>query len=144
MSRFTHKRQSDKKNRLTTQRLFILDYLRNVAIHPPAEVIYEKVRKKLPTISLGTVYRNLNLLVKNNYILELHTANGKHHFDGNTKYHLHFICNHCATIYDIWEIKDILRQKMKLPGIIEKVECNLYGVCQKCLKKKGGDKYTQN
>lgn len=125
----THIRQSG--GRLTKQRQLILDYLQSVTTHPNAEVIYKEVRKKISNISLGTVYRNLKYLAERGFILQL--VQGEYsRFDGNTTYHLHFICQHCGKIDDIFDTPDIFLSKIGDVGEIDRIECAVYGVCKKC------------
>ena len=87
--------------RLTSQRKMILDELMKTKSHPPADFIYEKVRRKLPNISLGTVYRNLELMAKNGMIVKIETPDGQKRFDYNTEPHPHFRCENCGKIEDI-------------------------------------------
>jgi len=125
-----------KGNRLTKQRIVILEYLKSVTCHPDAEKIHQEVKKKLPNISLGTVYRNLSYLAENSFILQLNATDGKMHYDGDISYHGHFLCITCGTIYDIFDLDNITIEKIKDIGKVYKIECNIYGTCQKCLKNK--------
>ncbi len=87
--------------RLTSQRKMILDELMKTKAHPAADFIYDKVRKKLPNISLGTVYRNLELMARNGMIMKIETPDGQKRFDYNTSPHPHFRCEKCGKIEDI-------------------------------------------
>jgi len=119
--------------RLTRQKLIILDFLQKNHNHPTAEVIYRTVRKKLPNISLGTIYRNLNYLAENDFLIELKSKyDNKTHFDINNQDHLHFICLNCGIIYDIKRFEKILQGKFKNLGKINRIECSLYGICKQC------------
>jgi len=97
--------------RKTNQRMKILDYLRRAKTHPTAETVYEDVRKDLPAISLGTVYRNLNLLADEGEILRFKVGN-EFHFDGDICNHQHCICTKCGKIMDCFK-EDISRYAMK-------------------------------
>lgn len=127
--------KAEKNKRMTRQRSAILKYLQNVICHPGAGKIYQKLRPKMPNLSLGTVYRNLRDLSESGQILEINSTDGVSYFDGNISEHLHFICQCCGMIYDVWE--KYPPQNKNLPGIgrIEKIECNFYGTCAKCGKK---------
>lgn len=59
--------------------------------HPTADALYASIREEFPNISLGTVYRNLNLLVETGEILKLTCGNGPDHYDGNVAPHYHFV-----------------------------------------------------
>ena len=117
---------------MTKQRSAILRYLQKVTCHPDAEKIYKKLRRKMPNLSLGTVYRNLRDLSANSQILEINTADGVSHFDGNITEHLHFICNCCGIIYDVWKKYPWKNKNLPDIGRVEKIECNFYGACAKC------------
>jgi len=120
--------------RLTRQRLEILEYLRSVTSHPTAEMIYFALKKDMPTLSLATVYRNVNYLVSQKMILEIKGEDGKMHFDGNNNSHLHFICEKCQKIYDIWTKKVPQFSKIDEVSTVSRIDCTLYGTCKKCNK----------
>ena len=73
--------------RMTKQRKLILDVLRSTKSHPTADWIYEKVRQEIPNISLGTIYRNLNILRDMGEIMELDYGSKYSRFDGNAENH---------------------------------------------------------
>jgi len=80
--------------------------LRRTTSHPTADWVYEQVRKEIPNISLGTVYRNLRLLTQEGKILGLDLAGGLCRFDANTQNHYHFRCDLCGRIFDLDEPVD--------------------------------------
>lgn len=126
-------------SRMTNQRQLILDYLRCVTSHPTAKQIYTEVKKKLPHISVGTVYRNLELLVKNNHVLALKSVNGCVHYDGNASQHSHLICEICAKVFDIegdYHTNLLAKMNKKCEmGDISSCRVNFYGICKNCKKK---------
>ncbi|MBP3673389.1 MAG: transcriptional repressor [Oscillospiraceae bacterium] len=79
----------------------ILSCLRSTDLHPSAEWIYENVKKEIPNISLGTVYRNLSLFKEQGTIASLGTVKGVERFDGNTAPHVHHICTGCGRVLDL-------------------------------------------
>lgn len=91
------------KIRKTKQREIILDVLKSTNIHPTADWIYEKVREKMPNISLGTVYRNLKILRDMGELIEMDCGGTFSRFDANIKPHYHFTCQMCGKIMDIEE-----------------------------------------
>ncbi|OGF30490.1 hypothetical protein A2533_01115 [Candidatus Falkowbacteria bacterium RIFOXYD2_FULL_35_9] len=121
--------------RLTPQRLTILKYLQSVTCHPTAEKIYHHVRQTIPNVSLGTVYRNLNYLAQKGLIIQFQKDANLTCFDGNPSDHLHFICQKCHKVYDIFENSPIDEKKLKQIGQPQKIECKIYGTCNKCLNK---------
>jgi len=123
--------------RYSRQREEILQILRRTSIHPTAEWIYFQVKKKIPRLSLGTVYRNLNQLYKKGDIKKFHLGTPFEHFDGNISPHQHFICRKCGKIYDLYldlgkELKAKAKKLKKFK--VEKIEIEFQGVCLNCLR----------
>jgi Fur family peroxide stress response transcriptional regulator len=87
--------------RYSRQREEILRVVQTTDTHPTADWVYEQVRKILPHVSLGTVYRNLNLLADEGLIQRVILDDGIVRFDGNTNDHHHFICTKTGKIYDV-------------------------------------------
>ncbi len=87
--------------RLTQQRKVILEELRKVSTHPTAAGLFALVRCRLPNISLGTVYRNLELLARSGVIRKLELAGSVARFDGNTQPHDHVHCIACGRVDDL-------------------------------------------
>ena len=128
--------------RITCQKEAILNYLRSVRTHPTAREVYLSVKKQLPRISLGTVYRNLNLMKERGEIIELPGEPSR--YDAETSPHIHFICENCGRAFDILDEakKELLVGKeiagRKIPaGIIKNYQISFFGVCQDCIKKQG-------
>jgi Fur family ferric uptake transcriptional regulator len=86
---------------MTRQRQVILEELRKVKTHPSADEVYEMVRKRLPRISLGTVYRNLEILSESGEIKKLEPGSSLKRFDGNPSEHFHIRCIRCDRIADM-------------------------------------------
>lgn len=87
--------------RMTPQRAAVLDALTTSPHHPTAEEIYEVVSEKIPRISLGTVYRNLQVLVDEGYATRLPAKEGSHRYDRVVEAHHHIVCRECSRISDI-------------------------------------------
>jgi len=92
--------------RKSKQKEAILRVLRGTTSHPGADWVYEQVKREIPKISLGTVYRNLKLLKQEGEILELDLASTLSRFDGNSQDHYHFRCEQCGRIFDVDEPVD--------------------------------------
>jgi Fe2+ or Zn2+ uptake regulation protein len=86
--------------RLTQPRRIILDTVRASDGHPSAATVYRHVRRRLPRVSLATVYRNLRMLAAEGLLVERADLGGMR-FDGNTAPHDHFTCVACGRIYDV-------------------------------------------
>src|SRR5262245_42406413 len=86
--------------RLTRPRRLILEVVRATDAHPTAAFVYRRVRRRLPRVSLATVYRNLRMLAAEGFLAERADAAGMR-FDGNTGPHDHFTCLACGRLYDV-------------------------------------------
>jgi Fur family ferric uptake transcriptional regulator len=87
--------------RMTKQRRVILEELRMMNDHPTADELYDRVRSRLPKISLGTVYRNLDKLARSGIIRKLDYQGSRMRFDGDLHGHQHIRCISCGRIMDI-------------------------------------------
>ena len=90
----------ERKRRNTRQLEVIWDAIKDETSHPTADQIYDKVRRSIPNISLGTVYRNLQKLVADGK-LQVVTLRRSQHFDPLVTHHQHFICEECEQVYDV-------------------------------------------
>jgi len=123
------------KERQTIQKTKILEYLCSVTSHPNAETIYNHVKKVIPSITLATVYRNLNLLAKNKKILKLE-INNEFRFDGDLSHHQHCICKKCGRISDGFnkKINEYALKNLNNNFKIDQVQIYYYGTCKNCKK----------
>ena len=87
--------------KFSQQRAAILEELSAVTSHPTAAEIYALVRRRIPNISLGTVYRNLSMLADDGTILRITTGEGTERFDADTSDHYHFCCSCCGRVSDL-------------------------------------------
>ncbi len=95
------RRLNIKGYRLTKQRLAVLKALQSTKSHPDANWIYEKVRKEIPHISPGTIYRTLGVLKEAGLLRELDYGSSLSHYDANTENHPHIVCTNCGRIDDL-------------------------------------------
>jgi Fur family transcriptional regulator, peroxide stress response regulator len=96
-----------KMSRKSIQRDAISRVIKNTTSHPGADWVYDEVRKEIPNISLGTVYRNLKLLAQAGEIREIDIPGSASRFDGSTTKHHHLICEKCGLIFDLDEAIDL-------------------------------------
>src|SRR5574341_64782 len=87
--------------RRSHQRSVVLELVRSTMDHPTAEWVYRPARRKIPRISLGTVYRNLTCLAQEGLIREIHTGGHPARFDANTGRHYHIRCLGCGRVNDL-------------------------------------------
>ena len=116
------------------QREAIKSYLCGREDHPTADMIYSGIRGDFPNISLGTVYRNLSLLVELGEIRRI-TTDGADRFDARTMPHSHFICRKCGCVMDVMvPVQDPVEQVNRIwkQGEVEECRMEFYGVCGRC------------
>ena len=130
--------------RLTTQRQIILEELAKVKTHPTASELYDMVRKRLPRIGLGTVYRNLELMAENGMILKLEVGGTQKRFDATTDTHYHIRCSNCGKVDDIdTPVMDELVREAAASSSYQVLghHVEFSGICPGC--QKGGRKQLQ-
>lgn len=125
--------------RETRQKKIILEELKKVNTHPTADSIFRMVRRKLTSISFGTVYRNLNLLRDRGEVLELACGKYSCRYDGDTRNHYHLFCLKCkkASDLDMPVLKNLDEKVSKGSNfLVEYHRIDFYGYCKKCKGKK--------
>lgn len=126
-----------KTLKYSRQRESIKACLMNRKDHPTADVLYTAIREEYPNISLGTVYRNLNLLVDLGEIRKLTCGDGKDHFDADTSPHYHFVCRDCGAVLDLpmEEVAGLNKAAEDyLGGRVDSHAIYFYGTCPECAK----------
>jgi Fur family peroxide stress response transcriptional regulator len=124
--------------KLTHQRMEIFREVAMSEEHPDAEKIYNRVRKRLPYISLDTVYRTLWSLLDLGLITTLGLPRRTVRFDANMKLHHHFVCTKCGMTRDFYSKK---LDRLKIPGseeileTVQRTQVEVSGICMKCSKK---------
>lgn len=117
------------------QREAITHYLVKSIEHPTADMVYNHVKDEFPNISLGTVYRNLNLLTEMGNAIKINMPDGRDRFDGNITPHNHFVCKCCGTVLDIHINSGIRNTDLNsygFDGIIESACTLFFGKCRSC------------
>jgi Fur family peroxide stress response transcriptional regulator len=129
----------DKGVLVTIQRSAVLEFLQDNTGHPTAEEIYQSLRGKYPALSRATIYNTLDLLKKHGLIQEITIERNKAHYDYKTDYHHHFLCSHCARIYDITMEKVLFEREELLDGHkMEAAWLYMTGTCSACLSEGNG------
>ncbi|GAB5603284.1 transcriptional repressor [Thermus sp. FJN-A] len=121
--------------RLTRQRRAVLEVVRRARNHPDAAWIYQEVRKEVPKVSLGTIYRTLDALVEEGYLIPITKAGEATRYDANLHPHLHLVCEACGEIVDLEvALPDlvVLAQEAH-PGVeVHAAEVTFRGLCPTC------------
>jgi Fur family peroxide stress response transcriptional regulator len=124
--------------RLTHQRLEVAREIASSDTHPDVETIYQGVRKRVPTVSLDTVYRTLGALVELGLVNRVGTTSGPTRYDANRERHHHFVCTRCGLISDL---NSTAFNGIKAPveisalGTVESIKVQLRGICEECKRK---------
>jgi len=124
--------------RMTSQREVILEEIGKYKGHPTADLLYERVRKRLPRISLATVYRNLEILSKAGKIRKLEISGRQKRFDRELKEHNHICCVQCHRIDNV----HIAPEQILASGSEQKTgykisgwRVEFLGICPECQEK---------
>lgn len=121
--------------RSTKQKTAILEYLRGVKTHPSAETVYLALKKKMPQLSLGTVYRNLDAYAQEGKSLTFEVK-GQQRFDGDVSPHSHFACEECGNVKDLWFALPSAKVKKHLSRgtSVKSIDVLIKGRCERCTK----------
>ena len=121
--------------KVTHQRAEIYRELARTKEHPDAETIYGRVRRRIPAISLDTVYRTLRLLEKKGIISRVGSLGKRTRFDANTARHHHFICTECGFVGDVynkeWDAFPTPKDERAM-GRVNSVHVEPRGLCKAC------------
>jgi Fe2+ or Zn2+ uptake regulation protein len=127
--------------RTTKQRTVILDIVRASRAHPDAEEVYRLARRRVKSLSLGTVYRNLKLLAEEGLIREIQLNGKSLRFDGMLEEHEHFLCSQCHRIIDLPRSLDVHALHSSNPALrgfeIRDYRLDIYGTCSTCASQNG-------
>jgi len=121
--------------RMTHQREIILDEIKKCAAHPTADELYDRIKKKLPRISLATVYRNLEIMSEAGLIHKLEISGRQKRFDWDLHQHDHIYCVQCHRVDNI-DLAD--KREITLPADenrgyeVSGCRIEFYGICPKC------------
>ena len=134
--------------KLTHQRLEIFREVAGAADHPDADAIYRRVRQRIPTVSLDTVYRTLWWLTDLGLITVLGPPRERARFDANLEHHHHFACTECGLTRDFYSDEF---DSLEFPDSIlsigqgEKIQVEVKGLCNQCAaqQQKGINKTNQ-
>ncbi|MDR2394710.1 MAG: transcriptional repressor [Treponema sp.] len=133
----------------------ILQIIRSTQSHPSARWVYEQLRPHIPDLSLGTVYRNINLFLEEGSVMSLGVVGGEERFDGCVTPHPHLICTSCGVVFDLPDDFpiDFSLVSIKLPNLeapesppltgnqeqpsagflINYQKTLFYGICSRCM-----------
>ena len=120
---------------VTHQRQVLFEVMQAMDGHPSPEEVYARVKKRVPSISLATVYKNIHLFVENGVFRKMSVHHGSVRVEMNEDKHHHLVCSRCKSIVDIDEAAlGELPTRRVLPGgfLVERYSVDVIGVCAKC------------
>ncbi len=121
--------------RMTESRRAILDELRHVGFHPTADELYERVRRSVPRVSLGTIYRNLEYLSNHGLVTMLRDPDGRRRYDATPDHHCHVWCVKCGRVQDVSLTPSARPEQMiedDLGYQLDGYDLSFRGVCPAC------------
>ncbi len=126
---------TDSKYKRSRQRERILALLQSTDTHPTAGWLYDRLKQEFKDLSMGTVYRNLNILITQGLVTKIDTGSTFDRFDADVSVHYHFICESCGSYSDIpLAPDDTLNRKVdELTNFkTKRHRIEFYGICDKC------------
>ena len=124
------------ERRNSIKRQAVLDAICSTDEHFSAERVYRQLNDEYPDISLGTVDRNIGVLLESGSIISVGNVNGEERYDGNTRAHAHFICTKCGAVIDIPSLlsplQDYASVEMAIGGKVQSHSVTFTGVCADC------------
>jgi Fe2+ or Zn2+ uptake regulation protein len=128
--------------RLTRQRREVYDALMETRDHPTAVQVFMRVKQRMPSISLATVYNCLETMSQCGLVRQVNFDRGPSRFCANQHRHAHFICTHCGAVHDV-ELPDAveLSRIWRLPDeyVVSQYEFSLRGLCRQCVATDAAD-----
>ena len=123
--------------KITHQRLEIYRELATSDEHPSAEALFRRLRKRIPSLSLDTVYRTLTTLEQHGLIARTPVWDVRNRFDANMALHHHLVCTQCGRVEDFyWPSFDRSQPPKEASGWGEltRKQVEIRGVCKECLR----------
>lgn len=115
--------------------------LKNTGRHPTADWIYDQLKVEFPNLSMGTVYRNLHILMEQGLIKKIDFGSTFDRFDANIDPHYHFVCERCGSIIDLeLPVDEDLNERINrvTPFLARRHRIQFFGVCDRCQIKGDG------
>jgi Fur family peroxide stress response transcriptional regulator len=120
----------------------ILQAIQSTETHPGAQWVYDRLKPRIPGLSLGTVYRNIGIFREEGRVISVGVIAGEERFDGRAEPHPHFVCEKCGAVLDVageMQPELIANLSIKVPGCtIDNRKMLLYGLCKDCSGERKG------
>ena len=131
------RRSRDARMSVTPQRAAIYRALLESEDHPSPEILYRRVHRRMPSLSLATIYKALDALVRLGLVLQVDVAGETKRYDANLDRHHHLICTRCKKVTDFYdEGLDTVAPSKRLAGFVARtVSVQVFGLCPVCARK---------
>ncbi len=131
------RRCRDEGMSVTPQRAAIFRALLESEDHPSPEALYRRVHRRMPSLSLATIYKALDALVRLGLVRQVDVAGETKRYDANLDRHHHLICTRCKNVTDLYdEGLDTVAPSKRLAGFVARsVSVQVFGLCPACAKK---------
>ena len=131
------RRSRDAKMSVTPQRAAIYRALLESEDHPSPEILYRRVHRGMPSLSLATIYKALDALVRLGLVRQVDVAGETKRYDANLDRHHHLICTRCRNVTDFYDERlDTVAPSKRLAGFVARtVSVQVFGLCPVCAKK---------
>ncbi len=129
---------NQRKYKRSRQREHIYRLLQSTDKHPTASWIYDQLKPVFTNLSMGTVYRNINILLDQNLIQKLEAGSSFDRYDANIDLHYHFLCRECGAVDDIpvEVFKNLNQEVSQATGYqVENHRLDFYGICPDCAQQ---------
>ena len=130
--------EKPEKLKMTVQRRVILEEIRNAGTHPSTDELYLAVRRRLPDISMATVYRNLETLAEHGLIRRLWEVGAPRRYDGELRDHYHVMCEQCGRVDDVplEAVDGFLDEVRRVTDYdVQGYRLGFYGLCPDCRRE---------
>lgn len=142
--RLRHFRESCRRRglKMTPQRLEIFRELAATSDHPSVETVHQRIRERMPSVSLDTVYRTLATLQEHGFVSRVEVLDDRARYDANLERHHHFVCVRCQQVTDVvWpELDDMpFPAEAQGWGDVDRVYAEIRGACGSCRPQMEGE-----
>jgi len=141
MSDNYHTRLNAAGIRPSVQRVAVYAYLCEHPVHPTVDTVYSALAPDYPTLSKTTIYNTLKLFEGKKLVQSIKIEDDKLRYDADTTPHLHFKCERCGRVFDIFADRDLSSYILKCSDLLpegffmKKIQTNIWGMCADCAKE---------
>jgi Fur family transcriptional regulator, peroxide stress response regulator len=123
---------------VTPQRIAVYEQLLRSEDHPTPEIIYNAVRRAMPSLSLATIYKSLDALEKLGLVQTVQIDSESRRYDANMARHHHLVCTKCGDVTDFYDERlDEVKPSRSTPGFVpQTISVKVLGICRDCARRR--------